>query len=547
MLSNFSEAAAVDFRDQNMAPQSVFAIGVNYFGFYHIDGTLATGTAVDLENKTEIPYSLDILNLPSPLMIGYGDTSTRNGGYMMIDSNICAVITQQVEPSQQDGSVAGWMLMAVRITPRIIQTFADKGQFCVSIHSMNETTDPVVSKYGALVKSRSSSNITLTSPSWTIGGSFAIATVTEPGKDRKCWGSDGNAMDGDRIGSYGSIDDVNQQPIFIVSTDLPRDINNLSTFSILMAFGMVGIVVVLSSVGIIIFIERGVLSPVLRLIKNVREITYRNDPSMRVEVKSKDELGVMSNNINQMLANIEVAQMSLQREQERSEELLHSMLPSAISRKLKGIQSSDVQDFFIADSFSEASIVFSDIVKFTDWSSTLKPTQLVWYLNVIFSAFDEVCERNQVEKIKTIGDAFMCVSGVPEYSPYHAIRAVNQALDMIDALLTINEYYDLDLKIRLGVNTGPVVAGIIGSKKFLYDLWGDAVNVSSRMESNGIPNKIHISSSTYELVKHVEEFEIYDRGVMEIKGKGSMRTYIIQPRKERGFTPKGGFKSYCEL
>ncbi|MCB1179529.1 MAG: adenylate/guanylate cyclase domain-containing protein, partial [Leptospiraceae bacterium] len=162
----------------------------------------------------------------------------------------------------------------------------------------------------------------------------------------------------------------------------------------------------------------------------------------------------------------------------------------------------------------------------TGFSQKVSASELVHHLNSLFSRFDELTEEFQVEKIKTIGDAYMIVSGVPEVSNNHAEKLINMALEMLKEIKIWNETYKLDLNLRIGIHSGPLVAGVIGKKKFTYDLWGDTVNTASRMESHGVPGKIHVSSSTYELVNNT--FSFLDRGEIEIKGKGKMKTFLVE-------------------
>ncbi len=213
----------------------------------------------------------------------------------------------------------------------------------------------------------------------------------------------------------------------------------------------------------------------------------------------------------------------LQAEQEKSEKLLLNILPKPIADRLKRGERT------IADSFPEVTVMFSDLVKFTELSAGISAAQLVEKLNEIFLAFDLLADLHGLEKIKTIGDSYMLVGGLPTPRPDHAEAVAAMALDMFDAIERLNDLNKSNFKIRVGIHTGPVVAGVIGKNKFNYDLWGDAVNVASRMESHGIPGKIQISESTYQRVK--DKFELEKRGVIEVKGKGEMVTYLLLGNK----------------
>src|SRR5689334_18140006 len=208
---------------------------------------------------------------------------------------------------------------------------------------------------------------------------------------------------------------------------------------------------------------------------------------------------------------------ALRQEQAKSENLLLNILPRSIADKLKA------QTQPIADHFDSASILFADVVDFTPWSERLPPAEVVGYLDRLFSHFDELAERYRLEKIKTIGDCYMVAAGVPTPREDHACALASMALDMLEAMRSHDEIAHLGLELRIGINSGPVVAGVIGRKRFLYDLWGDAVNTASRMESYGTPGRIQITRATCELLS--DEFECEPRGTIEVKGKGELEAW----------------------
>jgi adenylate cyclase len=215
--------------------------------------------------------------------------------------------------------------------------------------------------------------------------------------------------------------------------------------------------------------------------------------------------------------------MQLTQEQEKSEKLLLNILPEPIAERLK------TNPKTIADSFAEATVLFADIVGFTELSGRVSPEELVQRLNEIFSRFDLLAERHGLEKIKTIGDAYMVVGGLPTARADHAEAIAQMALDMQTELQQINTRLGESFNIRIGINSGPVVAGVIGIKKFIYDLWGDTVNVASRMESHGQPGQVHVSESAYKLLQYAYTLE--PRGTIAIKGKGEMTTYWLKGPK----------------
>lgn len=216
----------------------------------------------------------------------------------------------------------------------------------------------------------------------------------------------------------------------------------------------------------------------------------------------------------------QMTDLALQESQEKSERLLLNVLPLPIVERLKQDTSA------IAEHFDEVTILFADIVGFTPLSTRINPTELVNLLNEIFSAFDALTEKHGLEKIKTIGDAYMVVGGLPLAKPDHAEVIAQMSLDMQGAIRHFQAKYGEDFQIRIGINTGSVVAGVIGVKKFIYDLWGDAVNVASRMESSGLPGKIQVTEATYQRLKDKYKFE--KRGQVTVKGKGEMTTYWLE-------------------
>jgi adenylate cyclase len=220
------------------------------------------------------------------------------------------------------------------------------------------------------------------------------------------------------------------------------------------------------------------------------------------------------------------AQAALEREQARSEALLLNILPAPIAERLKTGEQT------IADGYAEASILFADLVGFTQLSTTVSPDTLVAMLNRLFSRFDELSSHFGVEKIKTIGDAYMACAGIPVARQDHAEAVADLALAMRDAVATYNRECGTQLKIRIGINSGPVVAGVIGLRKFIYDLWGDTVNFASRMESHGIPNCIQVSTATWEHLR--SRYDFAARGAIEVKGIGLVQAYLLKGRKAPG-------------
>jgi adenylate cyclase len=214
---------------------------------------------------------------------------------------------------------------------------------------------------------------------------------------------------------------------------------------------------------------------------------------------------------------------ALRVEQSKSESLLLNILPRSIADKLKA------ETQTIADQFSSASILFADVVDFTPLSERLAPAEVVGLLDHLFSHFDVLVERHGLEKIKTIGDCYMVAAGVPSPRSDHARALALMALEMQAAMRSVDEVGQLGLELRIGINSGPVVAGVIGRKRFLYDLWGDAVNTASRMESHGTSGRIQITRATKELLGG--EFVCEPRGTILVKGKGEVEAWYLVGRR----------------
>ena len=216
-------------------------------------------------------------------------------------------------------------------------------------------------------------------------------------------------------------------------------------------------------------------------------------------------------------------QKQIKIEQEKSDKLLLNILPASIAKRLKNGES------LIADDFEDSTVLFADLAGFTKLSSTISATDVVMQLNSIFSLFDGLLIKYSLEKIKTIGDCYMLVGGLPKPDKNHADSVARMALEMLDTIEQINTKTDQSLKVRIGINSGPVAAGVIGKEKFIYDLWGDTVNVASRMETFGSNSKIHVSSNTYLQLKDYYNFTKRDK--INIPGKGEMQTYFLKARK----------------
>lgn len=281
-------------------------------------------------------------------------------------------------------------------------------------------------------------------------------------------------------------------------------------------------IVILAGLLLAFAIANDIARPIVRLTE-AAETIKSGTLTARATVTSLDEIGILAGTFNSMTASLQYTLDSLRLEQEKSENLLLNILPKDIAELLKKKPDS------IAEQYSEASILFADVVNFTPMSSQMTPIELVGLLNQVFSQFDDLVEKYDLEKIKTIGDCYMVASGVPRPRQDHAQAITCLALDMQE-IVRQSDYFGRRLTFRIGINSGPVVAGVIGRKKFIYDLWGDAVNTASRMESNGTGGLVQITRETYNLIN--DDFICESRGVINVKGKGELPVWFVRGRKQ---------------
>lgn len=214
--------------------------------------------------------------------------------------------------------------------------------------------------------------------------------------------------------------------------------------------------------------------------------------------------------------------LTIDRLRRENESLLLNILPGSIADRLKS------GDEHIADAFAEVTVLFADIVAFTRLTASMPAQEVVEMLNELFTQFDLAARDLGIEKIKTIGDAYMAVCGLPDLCEDHVEKMMNMAIRMMQIAKESSEKQKKDLRLRIGINTGPVVAGIIGRRKFIYDLWGDTVNLASRMESHGVPGAIQVTRPVFEKMR--DRFAFEERGPIEVKGKGTVETWILRER-----------------
>jgi class 3 adenylate cyclase len=266
-------------------------------------------------------------------------------------------------------------------------------------------------------------------------------------------------------------------------------------------------------------VARQILKPINALVDAAEKVAA-GDLTAKVDWKSNDELGILADTFNSMTKSIREKTEIIEQKSRENEALLLNILPGEIANRLKNGEQE------IADAFADVTVLFGDIVGFTALSSNTSAGSVVEMLNGLFSRFDELAQNLGIEKIKTIGDCYMAVCGMPKLSPDHAPRMARMALQMLEVTRTYGKTLGIDLALRIGINSGPVVAGVIGTTKFIYDLWGDTVNLASRMESTGVPGQIQVMRKVHDQLEDTFLFEY--RGFVKVKGKGEIETWILK-------------------
>jgi len=275
------------------------------------------------------------------------------------------------------------------------------------------------------------------------------------------------------------------------------------------------------------------LGEVLTRVRNMLEVRLLHRESLQYGKELERRLCELEANRETIVRQSDALRQlyeKLVREQQVTERLLLNVLPSPIAERLK--QRSDLiaagPPEIIADRFKDVSVLFADLVQFTRFSPALSPEELVAVLNEIFAGFDDIADRRGLEKIKTIGDAYMAAAGLPVPATDHAVRATHMALDMLELLNRFNAQSGYGLQLRVGIHSGAVVAGVIGRRKFIYDLWGETVNIASRMESHGLAGRVQITEATRQQLG--SPFLLEPRGTINAKGIGELRTWLVTGR-----------------
>ncbi|RMH73364.1 MAG: HAMP domain-containing protein [Cyanobacteria bacterium J007] len=499
---SFIETKNRDYVTRNLGETNLLSIGANALVFLNKSGELVYGTAFDLDEKKILPLSADIakyLQDNQSLVESYEEAIQ---GIVMLERGPMAIASGPILTSDGGGPSRGTLVLGRNLDAVEIQHLAELTHLDITAYRLDR---------GEAIGLPPKHAIDPTQIALKLSSSDREVPISV------------EALNPDIMAGYTVFNDIYGTPALLLQVNIPRDISKqgqttLNTLIITLFILGIGFGILT-----LLLLERIILARLTHLSKDVETIGIDNDLSRRVSIPGKDELSSLASAINSMLGAIESSTEQVKIEQQKAENLLLNILPEPIADRLK------LQENTIADSFAEVTVLFADIVGFTKLSSEIPAAELVRLLNEIFSRFDRLVGKHGLEKIKTIGDCYMVVSGLPVPREDHAEAIAEMALDMQAEIAKFNQKMDTSLSMRIGIHTGPVIAGVIGIKKFIYDLWGDTVNIASRMESHGIPGCIHLSEATYECLKN-RDYLLKERGTIDIKGKGRMRTYLLEGR-----------------
>ncbi|WP_437958801.1 adenylate/guanylate cyclase domain-containing protein [Sorangium sp. So ce119] len=494
-----------DFVRSNLVAELFDITRIDLAIFADADGTPVYSTGYDHAQKRWAPVPRGVaerLRIGDLLFARDAPASAVRGGIVLLPDGPMLLCSQPSVGSAGRGPVAGTVTFGRFLTDAEIQRLAEPAGLSLAVRRLDDPDLPADFREARAALSGSD------------------PTVVRP-------------LSEDRIAGYTLLGDLDGQPALIVRVDNDRAILRMGNDT-LRYLVLVTVLVGLVFGGVtLLLLEKLVLYRLARLSREVTAIGGVGDLSARVAMPGNDELSRLTGSINGMLTALEVnarrqsqqkaaleqAKAAAEQAHERSDRLLLNILPRSIAEQLKE------HERLIAEHFEEVTILFADIANFTPLAARLNPTELVGLLNRMFSSFDQLAEQHGLEKIKTIGDAYMVVGGLPVQRADHARAIAQMALAMTDTVRRFLADDGAPFRLRIGINTGPVIAGVIGKKKFSYDLWGDAVNVASRMESSGEPGRIQVSEASYALLER--DFVLEERGLVAIKGKGAMKTYWL--------------------
>ncbi len=490
----FAKSPKKSFIEANFSEDTFKINRWNVVMFLDNRGKILYGQGYDLKagHLTKLPLLWSGKKLPDLQKLRPHELTGSVAGFMQLDEGPLIISVRNLLPTNMKGQPAGLMITGRFFDDSQVQRLSDFTRVPLKARLWSQPLDKDTSQAKAKFKTP-----------------FAEPLI--------------GSMDEENLRAWCIIKGLDARPFLLMRLDLPRNIymkGKQSLYYLLSA-------VVLSSLvfggAVLWLLEKFVLVRVIQLSLQVKAIGQAKTLKGRVQVLGNDELSTLALHMNTTLEAHEKLHSLLDVERRKTQRLLINILPESVAERLKERHET------IAESYSDVTVLFADIVGFTEMSASISPENVVGFLNDIFSLFDHFVEERGLEKIKTIGDAYMAVGGLPKHRVDHASAIAHLALDFMECLDAFNKNRLFPVRLRIGINTGSVVAGVIGKKKFLYDLWGDAVNTASRMESSCLPNSVHVSEETYTLLK--DEFDFSCRGTVEIKGKGPMTTYFLLGRK----------------
>ncbi|MBE9139559.1 HAMP domain-containing protein [Nodosilinea sp. LEGE 07088] len=482
------------FIESNLNKYAFESLQLNAVAFVGVEGDMAYGTGFDLAARDFLPLPADLVQqlTPQSELMQFPHLAYHHQGIIKVNDQFMLVVVEPILRSDATGPARGALLMGRYLSEDVVASLALRTRLNLQLHPLHETDLPHVVQ--PLLATRGDA-------------AAAGATLIQP-------------QTADTLAGYTLWTDIYDQPQLLLEVQLPRDIYRQGEISRrYLGWSLVGACLVVTG-GMMLLLDRVILGRLLKLSQQVQHIGHASDLTQRVPVQGNDELSLLGHRINDMLGELQVSNEKLAEEQQKAEQLLLNILPAPIAGELMQTKAS------IPQHFDEVTILFADIVGFTSLSHEMSPIHLVDMLNQIFSTFDGLAEQLGLEKIKTIGDAYMVAAGLPIPRQDHAEAIAEMALAMQQVTTSFQAESGKPIEIRIGINTGVVVAGVIGTKKFIYDLWGDAVNVASRMEASSEPGMIQVTATTYDRLK--DDYRLEYRGNIAIKGRGNMETYWLR-------------------
>lgn len=480
----------------NLTDNAFESLQLNVILLVNSEGQLIYGRGYDLEAEAPAPVPASLLQqvAKGSLLLQFPHLAYHHAGLVPVGDQVLLVVVEPILRSDETGPAKGALLMGRYLDQAKVNDIALRTKLDLQVYHLGQTDLPTFLP-------------TRLSQFQPPAQGHQLPTLIRP-------------LDTNDLAGYALINDLYGHPQVLIQARLSRDIYHQGQLNLrYLGLALLGSCLVFTAC-MLLLLETVILKRLMGLSTEVQAIGRSNDLTRRLAVGGDDELSRLGDCINDMLGELQISNTKLAEEQQKAERLLLNILPAPIADELMQASTS------IPQHFDEVTILFADIVGFTPLSKRLSPIELVNLLNRIFSAFDGLAEQLGLEKIKTIGDAYMVAAGLPLPRTDHAEAIAEMALAMQMVAASIQMEFGEALEIRVGINTGVAVAGVIGTKKFIYDLWGDAVNVASRMESSSEPGMIQVTTATYERLK--DKYWLERRGTVAVKGRGEMETYWLK-------------------